>query len=433
MSTASANETTAQDHAALAVRLGRAAREAALQLATLPTDRKNAALARLAELIEQSGEALAEANARDLAAGEANGLSSALLDRLRLTPERIRQMAEGVRQIISLPDPVGEEIERTERPNGLLIRRVRVPIGVIAVIFESRPNVTIDCAALCLKAGNASILRGGKEAFHSNTALAALVTRALRETGLPENAVQLVPTTDRAVLNELLKLDELIHCIIPRGGEGLIRFVAENSRIPVLKHYKGVCTLYLDPAAEPAMATAVAVNAKTQRPSVCNAIENLLVHRDAAEVLLPRVATALRDKGVELRCDEAAAAILARHDIPTTPATEADWSTEYLDLILAIKVVDSLDDAVAFVNTYGSGHSDGIITADAAAAERFLNGVDSAAAFWNASTRFNDGFEFGFGAEIGISTDKLHARGPVGLRELCTYKFIVQGNGQIRG
>ncbi len=342
-------------------------------------------------------------------------------------------MAEGVRQVIALPDPVGEVLETTTRPNGIEIQKVRVPIGVIGIIYESRPNVTIDCAALCLKAGNASILRGGKEAIHSNTALAGLVTQALRETGLPEDAVQLVPTTDRGALTALLKRDDLIHCIIPRGGEGLIRFVAQNSTIPVIKHYKGVCSVYLDRAADPAMAEAIVINAKVQRPSVCNAAEKLLVHRDVAAVLLPRVGRALAERKVELRCDECAAAILTQAGVATKPATASDWDEEYLDLIIAVKVVDSLDDAVTFINTHGSAHSDAIVSADEAAAERFLNGVDSATVFWNASTRFNDGFEFGFGAEIGISTDRLHARGPMGLRELCTYKYQIRGTGQIRG
>ncbi len=424
---------TSENHAALAERLGRAARAASLILATTPAERKNAALLRLADLIEAAGDALAEANARDLAFASDSGISGAMLDRLRLTPARIEGMAEGVRQIASLPDPVGEELERFQRPNGIDIQKVRVPIGVIGVIYESRPNVTIDCAALCLKAGNASILRGGKEAFHSNTALAALVTQALRETGLPEHAVQLVPTTDRAVLTELLKRDDFIHCIIPRGGEGLIRFVAENSRIPVIKHFKGVCSVYVDEHADPAMAESIIVNAKTQRPSVCNAAEKLLVHESIAAGILPRLARALVERKVELRCDDRSADILSQNQIAHTPAQEADWETEYVDLILAVKVVHDLADAVDFINTHGSAHSDAIVTADPATAQRFLDTVDSATVFWNASTRFNDGFEFGFGAEIGISTDRLHARGPVGLRELCTYKYLIRGAGQVRG
>ncbi|MGH8018806.1 MAG: glutamate-5-semialdehyde dehydrogenase [Opitutaceae bacterium] len=423
---------TLENHAALAERLGRAARAASLILAATPAEKKNAALLRLAGLIESAEAGLAEANARDLAFAADSGISGAILDRLRLTPARIKGMAEGVRQIASLPDPVGEELERFQRPNGLDIQKVRVPIGVIGVIYESRPNVTIDCAALCLKAGNASILRGGKEAFHSNTALAALVTRALRETGLPDEAVQLVPTTDRAALTELLARDDFIHCIIPRGGEGLIRFVAENSRIPVIKHFKGVCSVYIDEHADPAMAESIIVNAKTQRPSVCNAAEKLLVHETIAPEILPRLARALVERKVELRCDERAAAILSQNQIAHTLAEEADWETEYVDLILAVRIVDDLEAAVDFINTHGSAHSDAIVTADSTAAQRFLDTVDSAAVFWNASTRFNDGFEFGFGAEIGISTDRLHARGPVGLRELCTYKYFIRGVGQIR-
>jgi glutamate-5-semialdehyde dehydrogenase len=342
-------------------------------------------------------------------------------------------MAAGVREVAALPDPVGEVLERSIRPNGIEIAKVRVPIGVIGVIYESRPNVTIDCAALCLKAGNAVILRGGKEAIHSNTALSALVVRALRESGLPEAAAQLVPVTDRAVLTELLKLDEFVHCIIPRGGEGLIRFVAEHSRIPVIKHYKGVCSVYVDRAADAAMAEAIVVNAKTQRPSVCNAAEKLLIHRDAATSLLPRLARALVDRKVELRCDAESARLLEREGIPSTPASDADWGAEYLDLILAVRVVGSLEEAVDFIHAHGSAHSDAIVTADPVAAQRFLDTVDSATVFWNASTRFNDGFEFGFGAEIGISTDRLHARGPVGLRELCSYKYLIRGSGQVRG
>ncbi len=417
----------------LALRLARAARAASHRLATTSTERKNAALLRLADLIETESAAQAEANARDLAAGAEAGLSPAMLDRLKLTPARIAGMAAGVREVAALPDPVGEVLERSIRPNGIEIAKVRVPIGVIGVIYESRPNVTIDCAALCLKAGNAVILRGGKEAIHSNTALSALVVRALRESGLPEAAAQLVPVTDRAVLTELLKLDEFVHCIIPRGGEGLIRFVAEHSRIPVIKHYKGVCSVYVDRAADAAMAEAIVVNAKTQRPSVCNAAEKLLIHRDAATSLLPRLARALVDRKVELRCDAESARLLEREGIPSTPASDADWGAEYLDLILAVRVVGSLEEAVDFIHAHGSAHSDAIVTADPVAAQRFLDTVDSATVFWNASTRFNDGFEFGFGAEIGISTDRLHARGPVGLRELCSYKYLIRGSGQVRG
>jgi glutamate-5-semialdehyde dehydrogenase len=315
----------------------------------------------------------------------------------------------------------------------LRIKKLRVPIGVIGIIYEARPNVTIDCAILCLKSGNASILRGGKEIFHTNTAFATLLSEALAFAGLPSDAVQLIPTTDRAALNTLLKLDTLIHCIIPRGGESLIRFVAENSTIPVIKHYTGVCFVYLDKDADPAIAENVTLNAKTSRVSVCNAAEQLLVHRDVAPTLLPRVAKALKSKNVELRADAASAAILAEEQVPHVAARDADYTSEFLDYIMAVRVVDSLDHAIATINRDGSAHSDAIITKDSSAAQRFFAGVDSATVFWNASTRFNDGFEFGFGAEIGISTDRLHARGPMGLRELCSYKYIIEGTGQVRG
>jgi len=415
--------------------LAEAARAASLKLAVATTEAKNRALTALAEKIESSIPALIAANAKDLDAGRAAGLSAALLDRLTLNESRIRQMAQGVREIVALPDPVGAELERTTRPNGLVIRKVRVPIGVIGIIYESRPNVTVDCAALCLKAGDATILRGGKEAFHSNTALAALISKALAVAGLPATAVQLIPTTDRAALNTLLKLNDLVHCIIPRGGEALIRFVTENSSIPVIKHYKGVCFIYVDRAADLALAEPLLVNAKVQRPSACNAAEQLLVHRDIAATALPRLAKALqtaRTGGVELRCDAASAAILAAAGIATKPATAEDYRTEFLDYILAVRVVDSLDAAIATINRDSSNHSDAIVTADESAARRFQGEVDSATVYWNASTRFTDGFEFGLGAEIGISTDRLHARGPMGLAELCSYKFVIDGTGQIR-
>jgi glutamate-5-semialdehyde dehydrogenase len=337
-----------------------------------------------------------------------------------------------VREVVALPDPVGELLEEINRPNGLRIRKVRVPIGVIGIIYEARPNVTIDCAVLCLKSGNAAILRGGKECFHTNTALAGLIARALAESGLPADAVQLVPTTDRAALTALLKLDTLIHCIIPRGGESLIRFVAENSTIPVIKHYKGVCFVYVDAEADLTMAEAIVVNAKTSKPSVCNAAEQLLVHRDVATLFLPAVARLLREKKVELRCDAASAGILASVNIPTVPANAEDFRTEFLDYIIAIRVVDSVDTAIATINRDSSNHSDAIVTENAATAQRFQAEVDSATVYWNASTRFTDGFEFGYGAEIGISTDRLHARGPMGLRELCSHKFLITGTGQIR-
>jgi glutamate-5-semialdehyde dehydrogenase len=337
-----------------------------------------------------------------------------------------------VREVSTLPDPVGEVLEEWTRPNGLKFTKVRVPIGVIGIIYEARPNVTIDCAILCLKAGNAAILRGGKEIFHTNQVLAELVRQAIAAAGLPADAVQMIPTTDRAALNALLKLDAYVHCIIPRGGEGLIRFVASNSTIPVIKHYTGVCFVYVDRSADGAMAEQILVNAKVQRPGVCNAAEQLLVHAGAAERLLPKLGAALAAQGVQLRCDAASARILDRAGVAEQSAQPADFTAEFLDLVLAVRVVDSLDEAIATINRDGSGHSDAIVTSDAAAAKRFQAEVDSAAVLWNASTRFHDGFEFGYGAEIGISTDRLHARGPMGLRELCSHKFLVAGTGQVR-
>ena len=413
--------------------LAQRARAASLVLATVPTAKKNAALAKLADLIDAAHFELLAANQRDLLSPEGTALTSAARDRLTLNEARLRHLAQSVREVISLPDPVGDVLETTTRPNGLVIRKVRVPIGVIGIIYEARPNVTIDCAILCLKSGNACILRGGKEIFHTNTALAALVTQALADAGLPADAVQLVPTTDRAALNTLLKLDTLIHCIIPRGGESLIRFVAENSTIPVIKHYTGVCFVYVDRDAEADLAEKILINAKTQRPGVCNAAEQLLVHAAVAPTLLPRLATALAAKDVQLRCDPAAATILEQASIAHSAATPADFKAEFLDLIIAVRVVDSLESAIAIINRDGSAHSDVIVTRDAKAAQRFQAAVDSAAVLWNASTRFNDGFEFGYGAEIGISTDRLHARGPMGLRELCSYKFLIDGTGQVRG
>ncbi|MBS0633048.1 MAG: glutamate-5-semialdehyde dehydrogenase [Verrucomicrobia bacterium] len=420
------------DLAALVTTLAQRARAASLTLATVPTAAKNAALARLADLLDTAHEPLLAANSIDLASPEAAALSAAARDRLTLTPARLSALAQSVREVIALPDPVGEVLEEFTRPNGIRIRKLRVPIGVIGIIYESRPNVTVDCAILCLKSGNACILRGGKECFHTNTALAALIQQALGAAGLPAAAVQLVPTTDRAALNTLLKLNTLIHCLIPRGGESLIRFVAENSTIPVIKHYNGVCFVYVDAAADLRMATAITLNAKAQRPSACNAAEQLLVHRSVAEKMLPTIAGALHAKHVQLRCDDASAAILTTAGIPFTAATAADYTTEFLDYVIAVRVVDSLDAAIATINRDSSNHSDAIVTADEPAARRFLAEVDSATVYWNASTRFTDGFEFGYGAEIGISTDRLHARGPMGLRELCSHKFLIEGTGQVR-
>lgn len=407
-------------------------RAASHVLATAPATARNAALLRLAGLIDHSHAALLTANARDLASPDAARLGAAERDRLTLKPARLKHLSDSVRQVATLPDPLGEVLEETRRPNGLVLRKVRVPIGVVAVIYEARPNVTVDCAVLCLKSGNASILRGGREIFETSRAFGLLIEQALADTGLPPESCQLVPTTDRAALEVLLRLNEHIHCVIPRGGEGLIRFVAEHSTIPVIKHYTGVCFVYLDAAADPAMAESVVVNAKTQRPGVCNAMEQLLVHRDAATALLPRIGRALTARGVRLLTDAQAGSVLEREGVAHGPARPEDFRTEFLDLVAAVRVVASLDEAIAVINRDGSGHSDAIITSDAAAAQRFQAGVDSAAVFWNASTRFNDGFEFGFGAEIGISTDRLHARGPMGLRELCSYKWLVTGTGQIR-
>lgn len=409
------------------------ARAASLELAVSPAATRNAALRDLAERIDRSHPTLMAANRLDLEAAESNALTPAQIDRLTFTPARLAQLTESLRQVASLPDPLGEVLEETTRPNGLRLRKVRVPIGVIGVIFEARPNVTVDCAALCLKSGNASILRGGREIFETNRALGALISESLADAGLPRDAVQLVPTPDRAALEILLKLDSHIHCIIPRGGEGLIRFVAENSTIPVIKHYTGVCFVYLDRAADPAMAESIVVNAKVQRPGVCNAVEQLLVHKDGAPNLLPKVGRALASKGVRLLCDEASASILMQAGVSSEKAASADFTREFLDLVVAVRVVASLEQAIATINRDGSAHSDAIVTSDPSAAQRFMAGVDSAAVFWNASTRFNDGFEFGFGAEIGISTDRLHARGPMGLRELCSYKWLVTGTGQVRG
>ncbi len=407
------------------------ARVASRKLAAYSSDVKNTALLELAELIEKRVEDIKLANSKDVEAAREK-LSKPMLERLSLDDKKIKSMAEGVRQVAALPDPVGEIIETTTRPNGMRIDKVRAPIGVIGIIYESRPNVTIDCAVLCLKSGNASILRGGSECFETNKMLSSLISESLASSGLDPDCVQMIPTPDRAVFGELLKLDKYVDCIIPRGGEKLIRYVVENSTIPVLKHYKGVCTVFVDESADADMAENLLVNAKCQRPSVCNAAENLIVHANIADVLLPRLTSALSQQGVELRVSDKVAKILDKCGQKYSLAIEDDFSTEFIDLIISIDVVDSVADAVEFVNKYGSGHSDLIITKDSGNAEVFLNGVDSSTVYWNVSTRFTDGFEFGFGAEIGISTDKLHARGPMGLKELCSYKYKVYGNGQIR-
>ncbi len=384
----------------------------------------------MADALEASGEEILAANGRDLAAAPGYGLNAAAVDRLKLDAARVRAMAEGVRQVASLPDPCGEIIREWTRPNGITITKIRVPIGVVGIIYESRPNVTADAAVLCLKSGNACILRGGKEAIHSNTAIARALSAGAVKAGLPAEVIQLVPFIDREGVRLLAQMDRYLDVIVPRGGHALIEAVVEHARMPVIKHYHGVCHVYVDQVADLAMAEEIAVNAKCQRPGVCNAMETLLVHREVAEKFLPSVARALRDQGVELRGDRRTVEVLGAG---IKAATEEDWTTEYLDLILSIRVVDSLEAAIDHIEHYGSHHSDSIVTTDEAAARKFLAAVDSAAVFWNVSTRFSDGGEFGFGAEIGISTDKLHARGPMGLEELTTYKYLVTGNGQVRG
>lgn len=411
--------------------LGRRARVAAAALAIVPRERKDAALRAVADTVEREAAGILAANARDLAAAEARGLSGAMLDRLRLDAVRLGKIARQLRDVAALPDPVGELLRAWSPPSGIRIEKRRVPIGTIGIVYESRPNVTTDAAALCLKTGNATILRGGSEAVHSNAALAAALRAGLAAAGLPADAVQLVEGTEREAVRLLAGLEGLLDVIIPRGGEALIRTVVEHARMPVIKHYTGLCILYVDAAADLAMARRVAFDAKVRRPGVCNAIETLLIHRDVAAAFLPEAGAELRGAGVELRADPAALALLGADG--GIPANEADWDTEFLDLRLAVKVVESLDEALAHIARHGSHHSDAIITRDGAAAERFLNEVDSATVYWNASTRFTDGGEFGFGAEIGISTDKLHARGPMGLEELTTYKYLIRGEGEVRG
>ncbi|MGD9748557.1 MAG: glutamate-5-semialdehyde dehydrogenase [Verrucomicrobiales bacterium] len=415
--------------------MGAHARTAAHALAILSTAKKNRILLSMADELLARQAALLEANALDLVAAREAGLSAAMLDRLTLTPERLSAIAEGVRQVAILPDPVGETLRDWTRPNGIRIVKRRVPIGVIGIIFESRPNVTVDAAVLCFKTGNATILRGGREAIHSNLALAAALQEGGERAGLPAHAIQLIANTDRESVRHMAEMDRYLDLIIPRGGAGLIETVVSLARMPVIKHYDGICHTYIDRAADADMAEAVAVNAKTQKPGVCNTMETLLLHREVAAAQGPRLARAFAAKGVQLRGDEAfrAAVAAGAPEVAVEPATEADWRTEYLDLILSVGVVDDLDAAIVHINEYGSHHSDAIITGDPVAARRFQEEIDSAAVFWNCSTRFSDGGEFGFGAEIGISTDKLHARGPMGLEELTSYKYLVEGGGQIRG
>ncbi|MEJ5366093.1 MAG: glutamate-5-semialdehyde dehydrogenase [Desulfosoma sp.] len=408
--------------------MGRRAREAAHLMAKAGMTVKEVFLEKTADRILAEQERIAQANALDIAAAEAKGLPKAKVDRLRLTDKVIKEMTDGLRQVARLPDPVGQITGMWTRPNGLRVGRMRIPLGVVGIIYESRPNVTVDAAGLCIKAGNAVILRGGSEAFHSNRCLAQILQESLVESGLPEAAVQVVETTDREAVLELLQLEDYIDVMIPRGGEELIRFVAQNARMPVLKHYKGVCHIYVDERVDLDMAERVCLNAKVQRPGVCNAMETLLVHRGIAPVFLPRMAEAFRRHGVELRgCPET-----CRLVPECRPATEEDWGAEYLDLILAVKVVPSMDDAIEHITRYGSSHTEAILTEDFQQAMRFIQEVQSSLVLVNASTRFNDGYQLGLGAEIGISTSRLHAFGPMGVEELTTTKFIAFGTGQLR-
>jgi len=411
-------------------RMGAQARAASRELAKLSTEDKNRILLAMADELVAREPAILGANAKDIAAAKEHGLTSAMIDRLLLNPARLAGMASGIRQVAELPDPVGQIMEEWERPNGLQIQQKRVPIGVIGIIYESRPNVTSDAAVLCFKTGNATLLRGGKEAIHSNLAIAAALQEGGSRAGLPAHSIQLIAHTDRATVKIMAEMDQFLDLIIPRGGSGLIETVVSLARMPVIKHYDGICHTYIDKYADLAMAEAIVLNAKTQKPGVCNALETLLVHRAVAGEFLPKIAASLGEKGVELRGDDATRAILGED--AAIAATEKDWTTEYLDLILSIKVVKDLDAAISHINHYGSHHSDCIVTANTNAAEAFLSEVDSAAVFRNSSTRFSDGEEFGFGAEIGISTDKLHARGPMALRELTSYKYLVRGEGQVR-
>ena len=419
------------------VELGRQAKAASRALAQLTTDEKNTCLRAMADALETNAEAIKAANAEDMRAGAEAGLSSAMLDRLKLDDKRVSGMASGLREVANLPDPVGRVLDERTRPNGLRLQKLSTPIGVIVIIYESRPNVTADAASLCFKSGNATILRGGKEAIHSNQAIARAMLQAGRKAlpNFPEHAIQVVSTTDREAIRELLSLTQYIDLCMPRGGEGLIRAVAECSKVPVIKHYKGVCHVYVHSKADLRMAEEIVMNAKVQRPAVCNAMETLLVDKTIAGEFLPRIAVSLSARKVELRVDEASASMLREvniEELRLKPAADQDYYTEYNDYVMNVRVVDSVKGAIDHINHYGSAHSDSIVTADESAARQFLKEVDSAAVYWNASTRFTDGGEFGMGAEIGISTDKIGARGPMGLEELTTYKWLGFGAGQVR-
>lgn len=408
--------------------MGKQARAAAYQLASLSSDQKNAILRAMAQgLRDHQAEILSE-NQKDLNAAQEKGLTSAMIDRLKLDPARLEAVASALEHVATLPDPVGQVLEDWTQPNGLRIEQIRVPIGTIGIIYESRPNVTADAAALCFKTGNATILRGGSEAIHSNRAIASALSSGGAKAGLPEHAIQLIPFTDRQSVAAMAGMDQWLDLIIPRGGKGLIETVVSLARMPVIKHYDGICHIYVSEKADQAMAIDLILNSKVQKPGVCNALETLLIQKSVANEFLPKVAAALREKGVELRGCENCLKILT----DLIPATEEDWSTEYLEKILSIKIVDTLDEAITHINTYGSHHTDSIVTTDSTEAEKFLRSIDSACVMHNASTRFADGGEFGFGAEIGISTDKLHARGPMGLRELTSYQYRIRGSGQVR-
>jgi glutamate-5-semialdehyde dehydrogenase len=408
--------------------MGRQARAAAHKLSQLSTEKKNAILTAMAQGLRDGSAEILDANHLDLLAGEKKGLSTAMLDRLRLDDARLEAVAAALDHVATLPDPVGQVLDDWDRPNGIRIEQVRVPIGTIGIIYESRPNVTADAAALCFKTGNATILRGGSEAIHSNRAIATALQTGGEKVGLPEHSIQLVPFTERQSVAAMAGMDQWLDLIIPRGGKGLIETVVSLARMPVIKHYDGICHLFVSEKADQEMAVALTVDSKTQKPGVCNALETLLIQESIAAEFLPKAAAALQEKGVELRGCEASRVIFA----DLIPATEEDWSTEYLEKILSIRIVPDIDAAIAHINTYGSHHTDCIVTTDEAEAEKFLHAVDSACVMHNVSTRFADGGEFGFGAEIGISTDKLHARGPMGLRELTSYQYRVRGKGQTK-
>ncbi|MEA1675608.1 glutamate-5-semialdehyde dehydrogenase [Nitrospirillum sp. BR 11163] len=416
------------DLTALMRDIGQRARAASAQLAVTTPEQRVAGLRAAAAALRGDAATILDANARDMAAGQAKGLTSALLDRLRLDEGRLEAIATGLEDVADLPDPLGAVMADWTRPNGLRIQRVRVPLGVIGIIYESRPNVTADAGGLCVKSGNAAILRGGSESLHSSSTIVAAMRRGLVEGGLPADAVQLVPTTDRAAVGILLTMTDHVDVIIPRGGKSLTARVAAELRVPVIKHLDGICHVYLDKAADAAKARAIAFNAKMRRTGICGAMETLLVHRDVAATQLPVLIEDLIGAGCEVRGDATAQSLDAR----VLPADDADWDTEYLDAILSVKVVESVDEAIAHIERHGSHHTDSIVTEDAATAERFLARVDSGIVLWNASTQFADGGEFGFGAEIGISTGKLHARGPVGAEQLTSYKYVVRGDGQTR-